>query len=222
MMGKIIVIEGLDGSGKSTQLELLKQKLSEQNTPFKYIKFPDYENPSSTLVRMYLAGDFGDKPSDVNAYAASSFYAVDRYANYKTNFKEFYDNGGVILCDRYTTSNAVHQASKLSSDEIDDYLDWLYDFEFNKLKIPAPDVVIYLDMPIEISQKLMTGRYSGDEEKKDIHEKDVDYLHHCRTAAVYAAKKLGWNVISCAQGDAPRSRESISQEIYQIVKKEVL
>lgn len=221
-MGKIIVIEGLDGSGKSTQLEMLKQKLNSQNTPFKYIKFPDYENDSSALVRMYLAGDFGDKPSDVNAYAASSFYAVDRYANYKTNFKEFYDNGGVILCDRYTTSNAVHQASKLDKDQVDSYLEWLYDFEFNKLKIPAPDVVIYLDMPIEISQKLMSNRYSGDEGKKDIHEKDVDYLHHCRNAAIYAAEKLGWNIITCAKDDKPRTIESISDEIYQIVKKEVL
>ncbi len=215
MSGKLIVLEGLDGSGKSTQLELLSQKLEGD---VKYVKFPAYESESSALVRMYLAGEFGSKPEDVNAYAASAFYAVDRYASFKTDWGKAYLAGATVVCDRYATSNAVHQASKLSGSECDEYLDWLYDFEFAKLGIPKPDAVIFLDMPIEVSQQLMTGRYSGDEGKKDIHERDIAYLEHCREAALYAADRLGWSVVRCANGDKPRSREDIANEVFGIVK----
>ena len=216
MSGRLIVIEGLDGSGKSTQLQLLRERMTGE---VRFVKFPDYESDSSALVKMYLSGQFGTDPNQVNAYAASAFYAVDRFASYRTSWGDHYDRGGVILCDRYATSNAVHQASKLEGEERDNYLDWLYDFEFNKLGIPKPDAVIFLDMPVDVSQRLMTGRYQGDEGKKDIHERDVAYLEHCRKAALYAADRLGWSVVSCAPDGTVRSREDIAEEIYSIVSK---
>ena len=216
MSGRLIVIEGLDGSGKSTQLQLLRERMTGE---VRFVKFPDYDSDSSALVKMYLSGQFGTDPNKVNAYAASAFYAVDRFASYRTSWGDDYDRGGVILCDRYATSNAVHQASKLEGEERDSYLDWLYDFEFNKLGIPKPDTVIFLDMPVDVSQRLMTGRYQGDEGKKDIHERDVAYLEHCRKAALYAANRLGWSVVSCAPDGVVRSREDIAKEIYSIVSK---
>lgn len=216
MSGRLIVIEGLDGSGKSTQLQLLRERMTGE---VRFVKFPDYDSDSSALVKMYLSGQFGTDPNKVNAYAASAFYAVDRFASYRTSWGDDYDRGATILCDRYATSNAVHQASKLEGNERDSYLDWLYDFEFNKLGIPKPDAVIFLDMPVDVSQRLMTGRYQGDEGKKDIHERDVAYLEHCRKAALYAANRLGWSVVSCAPDGAVRSREDISEEIFSIVSK---
>lgn len=216
-MGKLIVIEGLDGCGKSTQLELLPKKLSEKGIDVKSVSFPDYESRSSALIKMYLGGEFGSKPSDVNAYAASSFYAVDRFASFKTNWGEFYNGGGTVVAGRYTTSNAVHQASKLDSSLWEDFLSWLYDFEYNKIGIPKPDMVIFLDMPTSVSQKLLSGRYSGDENKKDIHEKDVEYLNHCREAALFTAKFSDWQIISCAENDEPRSIEDISNDILDKV-----
>lgn len=220
MNGKLIVIEGLDGSGKTTQLNLLVNKLKQKNIKnIKQIKLPDYDSDSSSLVKMYLAGEFGKSPEDVNAYAASAFYAVDRFANYKTKWKADYENGTLIIADRYTTSNAYHQATKLPESEWKDYFKWLRDFEYNKLGIPEPDMVIYLDMPIEISQKMMTSRYNGDEEKKDIHEANVEYLQHCRKAAKAAATQLGWKVIDCADKDMPRSIESIGDEIENLITK---
>lgn len=216
MSGKLIVLEGLDGSGKSTQLELLRSRLEGE---VRYVKFPAYESESSALVRMYLGGEFGTKPSDVNAYAASAFYAVDRYASFKTDWGEAYRSGATVVCDRYTTSNAVHQASKLCGEDRDRYLDWLYDFEFAKLGIPRPDAVVFLDMPIAVSQRLMSGRYNGDEGKKDIHERDTAYLEHCREAALYAAERLGWSVILCSDGDRVRSREDIANDVFNVVSE---
>ncbi len=218
MNGKLIVIEGLDGSGKSTQEELLKQKLTDCGIKINFIKLPNYDDPACELVKMYLSGRFGKKPGDVNAYAASSFFAVDRYVSYHCYWKEAYQNGEVFLADRYTTSNAYHQLTKTDKADWDSYLEWLEDFEYNKLGIPKPDAVIYLDMPIEISQKLMTNRYKGDESKKDIHEKDVDYLNSCREAADYACQKLGWNRISCAKDGQPLSIEVISDMVFDAVK----
>ena len=220
MKGKLIVIEGLDGSGKSTQIELLKDFIKSNNINVKKIKLPDYESDSSALVRMYLNGDFGKQPQDVNAYAASAFYAVDRFANFKLKWKDDYESGKVILADRYTTSNAYHQATKLPESEWTAYFNWLEDFEYDKLGLPKPDAVIYLDMPIEISQAMMNGRYGGDENKKDIHEADTQYLRHCRKAALAAAKEMNWSYINCAADEnTPRSISSINDEIKNLITK---
>lgn len=221
-MKRLIVIEGLDGSGKSTQVEILKNALQEKGIDVKQIKLPDYENPSSTLVKMYLNGDFGASPKDVNAYAASTFYAVDRFASFTKKWKNDFENGTLILADRYTTSNASHQMVKLPKNEWASYLNWLEDFEYNKVGIPKPSLVIYLDMPVEISQKLMTSRYGGDEVKKDVHECNVEYLKACRQASLYAAKELGWKCVECSNGDMPRSIEEISKDIIHLVLSEVL
>lgn len=208
-MGKLIVIEGLDGSGKATQAKLLTSYFEKEGYPVRQVSFPNYDSDSSALVKMYLAGQFGDKPGDVNAYAASSFYGVDRYAGYKQDWGRFYHDGGIIVADRYTTSNAIHQCSKLEREEWDAYLDWLFDFEYRKLGIPAPDCVVYLNVDPEISQKLMTGRYHGDESRKDIHEKDLAYLHRSREAAAYCCDKLGWLRVDCCNGDSMRTIEEI-------------
>lgn len=219
MKGKLLVIEGLDGCGKSTQMELLCQWLSGQEKRYRHIKFPDYANPSSALVRMYLNKELGDKPEDVNAYAASSFYAVDRYASYLQFWKRDYEAGAVILADRYTTSNAIYQMTKTEKDEWNNYLAWLQDYEYNKLRLPRPDLVLYLDMPVSVSQRLLSRRYHGDEGRKDLHEADCGFLRQCREAARFAAAAMGWRVISCAQGDAPRAIDQIHQELVETVKE---
>jgi len=218
-MGKLIVIEGLDGSGKSTQLELIKANLEKLNIDCKSVSFPDYENPSSTLVKMYLGGEFGKKPDDVNAYAASVFYTVDRYASYKSVWGEYYYNGGTVVSGRYTTSNAVHQASKLEESRWEDFLSWLYDFEYNKIGIPKPDKVIFLDMPIEVSQKLLSKRYEGDNSKKDIHESDTEYLDRCRKAALFTANYSGWEIIPCSENNEARTIEEIANDVLNSVLK---
>ena len=217
-MGKLIVFEGTDGTGKSTQFALLTKRLQNENVSFRRLQFPQYLEPSSALIRMYLNGEFGENPNDVNAYAASSFYAVDRFASYKTDWGEFYREGGLVLSDRYTTSNAVHQCSKLPPMHWDGFLNWLFDFEYKKFGIPAPDAVIYLAVDPEVSQRLITERYHGDESKKDIQEKDTEYLARSRAAAEYCARTLGWHRIECTAADANgaksmRSVEDINAEI---------
>ena len=215
-MGKLIVIEGLDGSGKSTQLSLLPDRLSANGIDCRTVSFPDYESDSSALVKMYLAGKFGTKPSDVNPYAASAFYTVDRYASYKSVWGEYYNSGGTVVSGRYTTSNAVHQTSKLPESGWKAFLDWLYDFEYGKIAIPKPDKVIFLDMPVGVSQKLLDMRYSAGG-GKDIHESDTEYLENCRKAAVFTADYSGWSIIPCAAGGEPRSVEEISDDILKEV-----
>ena len=219
MKGKLIVIEGLDGSGKSTQINLLAEEVKRRGLPYKQIKLPNYDGDSSALVKMYLAGTFGKNPEDVNAYAASAFYAVDRFASFKTIWKEDYENGSVILADRYTTSNAYHQMIKQPRENWDAYIEWLEDFEYNKIGIPKPDLVIYLDMPVEISQKLMTSRYEGNESKKDVHEANVSYLNACREAAAYASEKIGWVRIACSEGENARSIEEIAEDIRTSIER---
>lgn len=218
-MGKLIVIEGLDGSGKSTQLELLHKNLCTNGIDCKSVSFPCYDSDSSALVKMYLKGEFGNKPNDVNAYAASVFYTVDRYASYKSGWGNYYNGGGTVISGRYTTSNAIHQASKLPETQWKDFLSWLYDFEYNKIGIPKPDKVIFLDMPIEVSQKLLTKRYSGDNTKKDIHESDIKYLDNCRKAAVFTAEYSNWETISCAENGNARSIEDIANDVLNSVLK---
>ena len=216
-MGKLIVIEGLDGSGKSTQLELLNENLIKKGIDTRSVSFPNYDSPSSTLVKMYLGGDFGKNPNDVNAFAASVFYTVDRYASFKTDWGEYYNNGGTVISGRYTTSNAVHQASKLPATQWETFLSWLYDFEYNKIGIPKPDKVIFLDMPIEVSQKLLSKRYNGDENKKDIHESDTEYLNKCRKAALFTAEYSNWEIIPCAKDGEARSIEDIANDVLNSV-----
>ena len=216
-MGKLIVIEGTDGSGKSTQFRLLTERVAAEGYKFQKLIFPQYQEESSALIRMYLSGEFGSKPSDVNAYAASAFYAVDRYASYKKVWGQWYENGGLVLSDRYTTSNAVHQASKESGENQGKFLSWLYEFEYDKLGLPRPDLVIYLDVPTNFTEKMMRGREAETNTSADIHEKDMEYLSACRKAAKYAAEKCGWTVINCADGDKPRTIESISDEILSVV-----
>ena len=218
-MSKLIIMEGLDGSGKSTQTRLLDEYFASNDIKYKKIKLPDYDSPSSTLVKMYLGGEFGSNADDVNAYAAGAFYAVDRFASYKLGWKREYDNGTLILADRYATSNSIYQMEKIDESQWDEYLDWSADFEYNKIGIPKPDMVIYLDMPVEISQKLMTSRYNGDEGKKDVHEANVDFLNRCRESALYAAKKQGWYVVPCSDGTEPYSVEHIHNEVVRIAKE---
>ena len=194
-MGKLIIFEGLDGSGKGTQTDLLCQALRAKGEEPMQITFPDYESDSSALVKMYLSGQFGQKPDDVNAYASSTFYAVDRFASYKTRWGDFYRRGGLVVSDRYTTSNAVHQCSKLPPMHWDGFLEWLFDFEYKKMGIPAPDAVVYLSVEVEVSQRLIAERYHGDTNKMDIQEKDIEYLARSRAAAEYCARKLGWERI---------------------------
>ena len=213
-MGKLIVLEGTDGSGKSTQFRLMAERLTEEKVAFRRLIFPRYENESSALIRMYLGGEFGTKPSDVNAYAASAFYAVDRYASYKQDWGQWYENGGLILSDRYTTSNAVHQASKETGENRDAFLKWLYEFEYDKLGLPKPDLIIYLDVPTSFTEQLMRHREQDTGTKADIHEQDTEYLNTCRKSGRAAADFYGWTVIDCVKDGAMRSIEDIHQEIY--------
>ena len=216
-MGKLIVIEGTDGSGKSTQFKLLTDRLTRENVTFQKLVFPQYAEPSSALIRMYLGGEFGSSPSDVNAYAASAFYAVDRYASYKKVWGEWYEKGGLIVSDRYTTSNAVHQASKEPEDKQGEFLKWLYEFEYDRLGLPRPDLIIYLDVPTDFTEKLMRGREAATNTHADIHEQDLGYLATCRRMGKNAAKFYNWTVIECVRDGAMRSIEDIHEEIYRLV-----
>ena len=216
-MGKLIVIEGTDGSGKSTQFKLLTERVAREGHEFQRLVFPQYQEESSALIRMYLGGQFGTKPSDVNAYAASAFYAVDRYASYKKVWGQWYENGGLVLSDRYTTSNAVHQASKEPEDKQAEFLKWLYEFEYDKLGLPAPDLTIYLDVPTDFTEKMMRSREAATNTHADIHEQDLEYLATCRRTGKAAAKFYNWTVIDCVRDGAMRSIEDIHEEIYRHV-----
>ena len=220
MKGKLIVIEGLDGSGKATQAKLLCEALEAKGHKVRKVSFPDYASDSSALIKMYLAGEFGTDPNAVNAYAASSFFAVDRFASYKKDWGSFYEDGGIVVADRYTTSNAVHQCSKLPQEQWDAFLNWLFDFEYRLMGIPAPDTVVYLQVDPAVSQKLMTERYKGDESKKDIHESNLDYLAKSREAAEYCAKKLGWKTVSCTEGGTMRTIQAIHEEVMDLLAEE--
>ena len=215
--GKLIVIEGLDGAGKSTQFELTYDRISNKCENVKKISFPDYNEKSSVLVKMYLDGEFSKNAADVNAYAASTFYAADRYASYMKRWRADYQNGSLILVARYTTSNCIYQMTKLEEKDWDFYLDWLFDYEYNKLELPEPDAVIFLDMPVEISQKLLTSRYNGDEAKKDVHEINVDFLHKCRRSALYAAEKYGWHILECSRNGKPKTIAEINDSLFQLI-----
>ncbi len=219
MSGKMIVFEGTDGSGKSTQFKLLCGRVNREGKSFRQLVFPRYDQPSSALIRMYLGGEFGKNPGDVNPYAASAFYAVDRYASLKQDWGNYYQEGGLILTDRYTTSNAVHQGAKCSPEERPDFLRWLDDFEHNKLGLPRADLVLYLDMPTERSIELLRSREASTHTKADIHELDTGYLAMCRKSALQAAEILGWTVIPCVnkRGEL-RTIEEIHQQLWTLVQ----
>ena len=216
-MGKLIVIEGLDASGKGTQAEILLKRLQEGGKEAFEISLPNYDDESSALVKMYLRGDLGDKPSDVNAYAASSFYAIDRYASYKKIWGQWYEQGGLVFCDRYTTSNAVHQASKEPEDRRQEFLKWLYDFEYDRLGLPRPDLTLYLDVPTDFTEQLLRHREQDTHTTADIHERNSAYLASCRRTGRAAAEYYGWTIISCTENGKMRSIEDIHEEIYRHV-----
>ena len=219
-MGKLIVIEGVDASGKQTQTELLFKRLKESGLNVRCVSFPDYESDFSLPVRRYLAGDLGADPKAVNAYAASTFYAIDRYASFKREWGEFYNEGGIIIADRYVTSNIVHQASKVEKEKREEFIGWLSDLEYDKLGLPVPDGVIFLDMPPAFARELMKARMNkitGDA-KKDIHESDSGYLDASYNNAVSIADLLKWNKISCVKDEKVKKREEIAEEIYEKVK----
>ena len=213
MAGRLIVFEGTDGSGKSTQFRRFCQAAEDRGLTYQRLVFPQYSEPSSALIRMYLGGEFGAHPQDVNPYAASAFYAVDRYASLKKVWGRFYEEGGLILTDRYSTSNAVHQAVKCSPEERPAFLRWLDEFEHDKLGLPRPDLVLYLDMPTRQAVQLLRSREAATHTQADIHELDTGYLAACRDCALEAARVLGWQVIPCMEGDRLPSIEEIHQDI---------
>ena len=219
--GKLIIIEsGSDASGKATQSEKLYDRLKEEGYNIRKVTYPNYQSESSALVKMYLNGDFGKNPEDVNAYVASTFYAVDRYASYKKEWEEFYRDGGIVIADRYTTSNMVHQAVKMQDKERDKYLDWLSQLEFDMYKLPVPDCVVFLDVPPHLSQKLMKDRANKitGEEKKDIHESNVEYLIKSYNNALYIADKYNWEKVNCVENENLRTVDEIHEDVYTKVK----
>ena len=216
-MGKLIVIEGTDGSGKSTQFRLLTERLQQEGHAFQQLEFPQYNEPSSALIKMYLGGEFGSNPSDVNSFAATAFFAVDRYASYKKVWGQWYEDGGLVLSARYTTSNAVHQASKEPVEKQQDFLKWLYEFEYEKLGLPAPDLVVYLDVPTDFTEKMMRSREAATNTHADIHEQDLEYLATCRRTGKAAAEFYGWTVINCVHNGEMRTIEDIHDELYRHV-----
>ena len=223
-MGKLFVIEGTDGSGKQTQLEKLSERLRKNNIQFKTVSFPNYESPSSSLVKMYLSGEFGDDPKDVNSYVASTFYAVDRFATYKKDLEKFYNDGGIILADRYTTANMVHQSGKISNiEEREKFLDWLFDLEFEIFGLPKPTEVFFLNMPPKKSEELIKDRKNkfSNEETKDIHERNPKHIEESYNAACSLIDKYGWYEVKCIANDKIRTIEDIHEEIYNEVLKHI-
>lgn len=221
-MSVLIAIDGVDASGKQTQTELLAKRLADEGVDVRKISFPAYDSSSSALVKMYLNGDFGDKPSDVNAYATSTFFAADRFATYRTEWGKDYKSGTVIVADRYVSSNLIHQASKIADErEKVKFLAWLDDLEHNIYGLPRPDVTIFLDMPPQYGAELMRDRAnkSTGGEQKDIHENDFSYLETSYKNALFVANKFEWKRISCVENDRIRSVEEIHADIYSIVKK---
>lgn len=224
-MGKIIVIEGTDSSGKQTQSEILFERLTGNGSKVRKISFPNYDSPACEPVKMYLAGEFGNNPTEVNPYPISTMYAIDRYASFKTDWEKFYNDGGILVTDRYTTSNMVHQASKIDDkNEKLNYLKWLEEFEYNKMGIPKPDLVIFLNMPTHAAVRLMAERKNKitGEEKKDIHESDEKYLEKSHSNACEVSKIENWSEILCVDGERIKTVEEISSEIYNLVKSKGL
>ena len=220
MKGKLIILEAGDGSGKATQTRALFEHLRAEGKRVRTVSFPDYESPSSALVKMYLAGDFGGHAEDVNAYAASTFFAVDRYASYRMKWKKDYEEGAIILADRYTTSNMVHQAVKLPvPEERQAFLDWLWDLEFTKMGLPVPDAVVFLDMEPEAAQQLIAARAKKTGAAEDIHERDADYLRRCHQAYQELAARYHWLVVPASEHGRPRPVEAVHRDVYRALQQ---
>ena len=218
-MGRLIVFEGIDGSGKSTQFDLLCSRLSSEGSDFKRVRFPRYDEPSSALIRMYLGGEFGDDPDAINAYAASSFFAVDRYASFIQDWRQYYEDGGLILTDRYTTSNAIHQGAKLATGQRERFFSWLYEYEFQLMGLPEPDLVFYMDIDASRAARRLEHRQAETGKAGDIHEKDIVYLEYCSQSGRQAAEHYGWYRIDCFHEDRERTEKDIHEEIFNLVCK---
>jgi len=216
-LGKLIVFEGIDGSGKSTQFDMMCERLTSENRKFKRLVFPRYNEPSSALIKMYLGGEFGDSPDSVNAYAASSFYAVDRYASFIQDWHDFYIDGGLILTDRYTTSNALHQGAKVAPDKREHFFKWLYEYEFDLIGLPAPDIVIYMDIEAEFATTRLRRRESETATNADIHESDITYLSNSVESGKQAASLFGWHKVKCINSGIERDKDDLHKEIYDII-----
>ena len=224
-MGKLFVIDGTDGSGKQTQFEKLRERLTKDGIDYRTVSFPNYNSPSSGLVKMYLSGEFGEHAKDVSPYIASTFYAADRYATYTTEYKEYYENGGIILADRYTTGNMVHQAGKIQDkDEREKFLNWLWDFEFKLYGLPIPNEVFFLKMPPETALDLIKNRENKftHQAQKDIHEKDKNHIIDSFNAACDVAKKYDWYTVECVKDNKLRTIDDIHEEIYQEIIKHIV
>lgn len=217
--GRLIVIDGLDGSGKTTQFERLVEIIGKSRR-VKGVSFPDYDSPSAALVKMYLGGEFSKNAADVNAYAASTFYAADRYASFKLHWEQNYIDGDIIIAGRYVSSNIIHQMSKLPENEWDGFIEWLEDYEYDKLGLPRPDGTIFLDITPELSRKRLSERYGGDGSKMDIHESNFSYMQGCRRCALYAADKLGWTVAGCTDGGGREyTADEITEKLYKLINE---
>ena len=214
-MGNLIVFEGIDGSGKSTQFDMMCKRLLSENLQFKRLVFPRYNEPSSALIRMYLGGEFGDSPDSVNAYAASSFYAVDRYASFVQDWREYYTNGGLILTDRYTTSNAIHQGAKVAPEEREQFFKWLYEYEFTLIGLPSPDMVMYMDIDAKFAAGRLRQREAKTDTNADIHESDIVYLCKCAESGKHAAALYGWHSVRCMNDGFERDKDDIHNEVYR-------
>lgn len=201
-MGMFIAIDGLDGSGKETQSKQLVKYLTEKGKKVRLLSFPTYDGKGSAFVDMYLKGELGKDPEQTNAYAASVFFAMDRYYSFRTDWSRDYNNEDTyIIANRYTSANAVHQLSKLPKEQWDGFLSWLWDFEFKKIGLPAPDRVIYLEMKPQVSMALINSRSEQTGREKDIHESDANHLVNSYSAALYSSQKLGWDMIHCCDGE---------------------
>ncbi len=223
-MGKVFVIDGTDGSGKQTQFERLKTRLTEEGIDYRTVSFPNYDSPSSSLVKMYLSGKFGENAKEISPYIASTFYAADRYATYTTQYKDYYKNGGIILADRYTTANMVHQAGKIQNkEEREKFLDWLWNLEFELYGLPIPAEVFFLKMPPEKALDLIKNRQNKFTHcaQKDIHERDKSHIVDSFNAACSIAQKYNWYTVECMKDERVRTIEDIHEEIYQEIRKHI-
>lgn len=224
-MGKLFVIDGTDGSGKQTQFKMLEERFKKENIEYKTVSFPNYDSRSSSLVKMYLSGEFGEDAKEISPYIASTFYAVDRYATFQKGLKKYYEQGGIILADRYTTANMVHQAGKIKDkEERERFLNWLFNLEFNIYGLPEPTEAFFLNMPPEYSLKLMEGRENKftHEQKKDIHERDRQHIIDSYNAACELVDKYdNWYEVKCVKDEKIRTVEDIHEEIFNEIKKHI-